>query len=219
MCALQIFCIIIIIIITYSCNKHVWFPNYDEWNQSEFDLPRHATSLHGVCKRHIIGPHVKLPFSHTQHTAMDFTTVDSDSHVDVHLCHLSHQSEKNINYKIILSRLLAKPHQRDFQAWHCSTGHRFLHQRYLATPTTNRSPQPTPYWGISYILSQPPSLPLVNNWFSSVSTLSPLPSPLSPIWEGRTCIQEIRSWMRQNFLKLSNYQNFLFHLLQLVTCR
>ena len=44
------------------------------------------------------------------------------------------------------------------------------------------------------------------------------------------CIQEIRSWMRQNFLKLndentefllldrvSNYQRFLFHLLQLVT--
>ena len=46
------------------------------------------------------------------------------------------------------------------------------------------------------------------------------------------CIQEIRSWMRQNFLKLndekhsffyldhvSNYQNFVFHLLQLVTRR
>ena len=46
------------------------------------------------------------------------------------------------------------------------------------------------------------------------------------------CIQEIRSWMRQNFLKLndekteffyldpvSNYQKFLFHLLQLVTRR
>ena len=46
------------------------------------------------------------------------------------------------------------------------------------------------------------------------------------------CIQEIRSWMRQNLLKLndekqsffyldrvSNYQKFLFHLLQLVTRR
>ena len=42
------------------------------------------------------------------------------------------------------------------------------------------------------------------------------------------CIQEIRSWMRQNFLKnqsffyldrVSNYQRFLFHLLQLVTRR
>ena len=46
------------------------------------------------------------------------------------------------------------------------------------------------------------------------------------------CIQEIRSWMRQNFLKLndekqsffyldrvSNYQRFLFHLLQLVNRR
>ena len=54
---------------------------------------------------------------------------------------------------------------RNLQARHCSTGHRFLHQRYLVTPTTDRrifyiqSPQPTPDWGISYILSQPPSLP------------------------------------------------------------
>ena len=53
---------------------------------------------------------------------------------------------------------------RNLQARHCSTGHRFLHQLYLATPTTDRrifyiqSPQPNP--GISYILSQPPSLPV-----------------------------------------------------------
>ena len=55
---------------------------------------------------------------------------------------------------------------RNLQARHSSTGHRFLHQWYLATPTTDRmifyiqSPQPAPDWGISYILSQPPSLPL-----------------------------------------------------------
>ena len=43
-----------------------------------------------------------------------------------------------------------------------------------------QSPQPTPDWGISYIPSQPPSLPppvLVNNWFSSVSTHSSPPPP------------------------------------------
>ena len=84
-----------------------------------------------------------------------------------------------------------KDHQIDWQAGHrnlqsrhCTTGH----QWYLATPTTDRrifyiqSPQPTPDWGISYILSHPPSLPphvLVNNWFSSVSTHSSFPPPHS----------------------------------------
>ena len=54
----------------------------------------------------------------------------------------------------------------NFQAQNSCTGHRFLHQWYLATPTTDwrifyiQSPQPNPDWGISYIRSQPPSLPL-----------------------------------------------------------
>ena len=45
-----------------------------------------------------------------------------------------------------------------------------------------QSPQPTPDWGISSILSQPPShLPvLVNNWFSSVSTHSSPPHSKDP---------------------------------------
>ena len=59
-----------------------------------------------------------------------------------------------------------------------------VHQRYLATPTTDRrifyiqSPQPTPDWGISYILSQPPSLPLCLLTPDSVQWAhTPLPPP------------------------------------------
>ena len=75
---------------------------------------------------------------------------------------------------------------RDLQAWHCSTGHRFLHQRYLATPTTDRrifyiqNPQPTPDWGISYILSQPPSLPLCLLTTDSVQWAQTPPPPPPP---------------------------------------
>ena len=62
-----------------------------------------------------------------------------------------------------------------------------LHQWYLATPTTERrifyiqSPQPNPDWGISYILSQPPSLPLCLLPTDSVQWAhTPLPPPPIP---------------------------------------
>ena len=80
---------------------------------------------------------------------------------------------------------------RNIQARHSSTGHRFLHQWYLATP----------YYGPKDLLypksiTQPrlrdllhpksttlPPPVLVNNWFSSVSTHScaPPPSPRIPV--------------------------------------
>ena len=90
--------------------------------------------------------------------------------------------------------MASQTHQRshrDLQARHYfgfEAGHRFLHQRYLATLITDRmifyiqSPQPTPDWGMSYILSQPPSLPLCLLTTDSVQwahTALPDPSPTS----------------------------------------
>ena len=80
---------------------------------------------------------------------------------------------------------------RDLQAWHCCTGHRFLHQRYLETATTDRrifyiqSPQPNTDWGISYILSEPPSLPplclLTTDSVQWAHTPLPPPTPRIPV--------------------------------------
>ena len=82
--------------------------------------------------------------------------------------HSQHQGQSNrlagpspthYTYQLMASYRTHQRDHRNLQARHCSTGHRFLHQWYLATTTTDRrifyiqSPQPN--WGISYILSQP----------------------------------------------------------------
>ena len=59
---------------------------------------------------------------------------------------------------------------RNLQARHCSTGHRFLHQWYLATPTTDLHPKST---------TLPPHV--LVNWFSSVSTHSSPPTQRIPV--------------------------------------
>ena len=84
-------------------------------------------------------------------------------------------------YQLMAYQMHQRGHQ-NIQARHCSTGHQFLHQRYLATPATHRrifyiqNPQPNPDWGISNILRKPPSLPLcwsTTDWFSEHTLLSP----------------------------------------------
>ena len=83
---------------------------------------------------------------------------------------LSHQGSPNRlagssthhTHQHMASQMHQRGH-RDLQTWHCSTGHRFVHQQYLATPTMDRrifyNHNTPPDWGISYIPSKPPSLP------------------------------------------------------------
>ena len=73
--------------------------------------------------------------------------------------------------------------QRNLQAWHCSTGHRFLHQWYLASakygpkdllyPKSTSHPRPRDLLHPKSTILPPPVL--ANNWFSSVSTHSSPP--------------------------------------------
>ena len=81
------------------------------------------------------------------------------------------RTTKSIGRQPNSSHQMHQGRHQNLQARHCSTGHRFLHQWYLATLTTDRrifyiqSPQPNPDWEISYLYI----------WFSSVSSSPPTP--------------------------------------------
>lgn len=66
----------------------------DKWRDD--CLPRHSARLHSVGQSHIIAPHIKLPFSQSNHATQDIARMDPDPHIHIGSCHLTNSSgEKN----------------------------------------------------------------------------------------------------------------------------
>lgn len=65
--------------------------NYS-FKSRKFHLPSQAARFHLVGERHIVRPHIKLPFSQAKHTAQYVTSVDANSHVDITPSRLPHKS-------------------------------------------------------------------------------------------------------------------------------
>lgn len=76
-------------------------------------LPGTAPRLHVVGQCHIVGPHIKLPFPQTQDPTVHTPTVDAHAHVDIHTCHLTHQSEERQG-QLSFWQSLSRPTQNPF---------------------------------------------------------------------------------------------------------
>lgn len=57
-----------------------------------FSLPGYAARLHVVGQRHVVAPHVELPFPQSQYATQHVSGVYADPHVHVEPCGFSDES-------------------------------------------------------------------------------------------------------------------------------
>lgn len=58
-------------------------------------LPGYSPTFHLIRQRHVVWPHVELPFTKSQDAAVDTTRMYSHPHVDVDVHHVPYQSKKD----------------------------------------------------------------------------------------------------------------------------